>query len=166
MTVHSPVCVLNAHASNHYTSFPVWPDILSVQWLVVSFLTWHSLHGKPATRAATSRFIAIMSQHWLVYRMFGGIARNFFRVDCIFFNTMIYWISVLGADFAYNLCPCANSRSLRFANSALKQCSGTADYMQNLLCNACCKTKTLKNWNDGLHKMLSKLSLCRNMRFS
>ena len=38
-----------------------------IQWLVASFLTWHSLHGKPAWLAATSRFFAIMSQQGILY---------------------------------------------------------------------------------------------------
>ena len=52
MTVHSPVCVVRTHTllphrSGCYSSF--------VQWLVASFLTWHSLHGKPAMWFLTKR---------------------------------------------------------------------------------------------------------------
>ena len=47
MTVHSPVCVPTLNSNN--TLFPwLCMDSYFVQWLVASFLTWHSLHGKPA----------------------------------------------------------------------------------------------------------------------
>ena len=51
MTVHSPVCVVRTHTLLPFFIGCYW----FVQWLVASFLTWHSLHGKPAMWFLTKR---------------------------------------------------------------------------------------------------------------
>ena len=54
MTVHSSVCVLLQNATRCFCLF--YRHLLPVQWLVVSFLTWHSLHGKPAIQGSNLTF--------------------------------------------------------------------------------------------------------------
>ena len=49
--------------------------------------------------------------------------------NCFFLNTMLYLSSMADADVTQVLRPCANSRPSRFANSALRQCFGTAEFM-------------------------------------
>ena len=57
VTVHSPVCVVrNSHVVSYLYPLSVSSNQLwFVQWLVASFLTWHSLHGKPAMWFLTKR---------------------------------------------------------------------------------------------------------------
>ena len=75
MTVHSPVCVVRTHTllphrSGCYSSF--------VQWLVASFLTWHSLHGKPVILDGNLALHCYHVTALLVYLIQGNNASLFF----------------------------------------------------------------------------------------
>ena len=60
-------------------------DVTRIQWLVASFLTWHSLHGKPAISAATSRFYAINVTAMLSIHDDLQKCKYFFHFLCFFY---------------------------------------------------------------------------------
>ena len=101
VTVHSSVCVVAVHtkmphrgilshtficslSGRNYVTYSDLPSGLPtvICWSTVS---WHSLHGKPIHRMATSRFFAIMSQQLLLYTKFLGNASTFFIFCKLFF---------------------------------------------------------------------------------
>jgi len=94
VTVHSSVCIVPVHtkmphrgilshtficslSGRNYVTYSDLPSglLTVICWSTVS---WHSLHGKPIHRMATSRFFAIMSQQLLLYTKFLGNASTFF----------------------------------------------------------------------------------------
>ena len=79
VTVHSPVCVVrNSHVVSYFSLVVISNQLWFVQWLVASFLTWHSLHGKPVILDGNLALHCYHVTALLVYLIQGNNASLFF----------------------------------------------------------------------------------------
>ena len=91
VTVHSPVCVVR---TSHVVSYSCQADsnqLWYVQWLVASFLTWHSLHGKPTIILSSN--LTLHSYHvtaFIVYRIQVNISSLFFQILYFFIYNILF----------------------------------------------------------------------------